>query len=196
MRSNSPDNRPQKIPSPSIELTCVILSTMLFAIEDKSSLMNLVPQVFAAPGNRQILSIIEGAVTKNLDQAVKFVCLAGLGEKLLKQEESARAKVSLIYLVTRAMSEESKRPEKKESELLWTNIWSFASQIPTVATEMEEQAKFGNLKCWQSEVQAYARRRWRTLRDEQMPRVKDQITDLENRVYAFLNIERESGSSK
>lgn len=196
MRSKSPDNRHQKIPGPSIELTCVLLSAMLFAIEDKSSLLNLVPQAYAAPGNRETLSIIEGVLTKNLDQAVKFVCLAGLGEKLLKQEESSRAKVSLIYLVTRAMSEESKSPDKKESELLWSNIWSFASQIPTVATEMDEQAKVGNLKSWQSEVQAYARRRWRTLRDEQMPRVKVQITDLENRVYAFLNIERESGSSK
>lgn len=190
MKSKSLDNRHQKIPSPSIELNCVILSTMLFAIEDKNSLINLVPQVYTNPGNKEILPIIEAVLTKNLDQAVKFVCLAGLGEKLLKQEESSRAKVSLIYLVTRAMSEESKIPDKKESEQLWRNIWSFASQIPTVATEIEEQAKCGNLKSWQAEVQAYARRRWRTLRDEQMPRVKDQIKELENRVRDFLNIER------
>lgn len=95
MRSKSPHNRHQKIPGPSIELTCVILSAMLFAIEDKNSLMNLVPQVYAEPGKKETLSILEGVLTKNLDQAVRFVCLAGLGEKLLKHEESPRAKVSL-----------------------------------------------------------------------------------------------------
>lgn len=194
MRSKSPHNRHQKIPSPSIELTCVILSTMLFAIEDKNSLMNLVPQVYADPGNKKLFSVIEGVLIKNLDQVVKFVCLAGLGEKLLMQEESSRAKVSLIYLVTRAMSKKSTSPDKKEAEQLWRNIWSFASQISTVATEMEKQARSGNLKGWQSEVQTYSRRRWRTLRDEQTPRVKEQIKDLQDRVLAFLNIERDPTS--
>lgn len=188
----SADNLRPKLHSPSIELTCVILSTMLFAIEDKNSLMNLVPQVFAQPGNKETLSILESVLTKNLDQAVRFVCLAGLGEKLLKQEESPRAKVSLIYLVTRAMSSESGRPSKKASEQTWSNIWLFASQIPSIASEMEEQEKFGNLKGWQSEVQVYALRRWRTLRDDQMPRVKDQIKDLERRVFGFLNLDSSS----
>lgn len=161
---------------------------MLFAIEDKNSLANLVPKVWAAPGNKETLSLLQGVLTKNLDQAVRFVCLAGLGEKVLKQEESPRGKVSLIYLATRAMSDEGKRPNKKESEKVWSDIWLFASQIPTIASAMEEQAELGNLKSWQSEVQVYALRRWRTLRDEQIPRVKDQIKDLEKRVFDFLNL--------
>lgn len=194
MRSKPQDNRHQKIPGPSIELTCVILSAMLFAIEDKDSLMNLVPQVYAEPGDKETLSILEGVLTKNLDQAVRFVCLAGLGEKLLKHEESPRAKVSLIYLVARSLFNEGQRLDKKDSEHLWRNVWSFASQIPSVGSEMKDQASCGNLKGWQSEVQAYARRRWRTLRYEQTPRVKEQIKDLQNRVFAFLNIEREPSS--
>lgn len=194
MRSKSPHNRHQKIPGPSIELTCVILSAMLFATEDKNSLMNLVPQVYAEPGKKETLSILEGVLTKNLDQAVRFVCLARLGEKLLKHEESPRAKVSLVYLVSRSFSKEGQDLSKKDSEQLWRNVWSFASQIPSVASEMDDQTRCGNLKNWQSEVQTYARRRWRTLRDEQTPRVKEQIKDLQDRVLAFLNIEREPPS--
>ncbi len=194
MRSKSPENRPQKIPGPSIELTCVILSAMLFAIEDKDRLMNLVPQVYAEPGKKETLSILEGVLTKNLDQAVRFVCLLGLGEKLLTHEESPRAKVSLVYLVSRSLFKEDQELTKKDSEQLWRNVWSFASQISSVASEMDDQARCRNLKNWQSEVQTYARRRWRTLRDEQTPRVKEQIKDLQNRVLAFLNIKREPSS--
>lgn len=196
MGSKSLNNRNQKFPNPSVELTCVILSLMLFAIEDKTRLTNLLPEVYAAPSKKENLSMLEGVLTKNLDQAVRFVCIAGLAERLLKQEDSARSKVSLIYMVSRAVSEDGGKPDKKESRQLWSNVWSFASQLPMVAAEMEEQAKIENLRSWQSDVQTYARRRWRTLRDEQMPRVKDQIEDLENRVLGFLNIEHGAVSLK
>lgn len=189
MDSKLKNIRNQKLTNPSVELTCVIISLMLFALEDRNGLMNLLPQVFAAPGKKENLSIIESMLRKNLDQAVTFVCLAGLGEKLLRQEESARAKVSLIYLVSRALSEKVDAPDNKESRQLWSNVWSFGSQIPMVAAEMEEQEQNGNLKGWQSEVREFARRRWRTLKVEQMPRVKTQIKDLENRVLDFLYIE-------
>lgn len=169
---------------------------MLFAIEDKTSLMNLLPEVYAVPSNKENLFMLEGALTKNLDQAVRFVCIAGLAEQLLKHENSARAKVSLIYMVSRTISEDDVKPGKKESRQLWSNVWSFASQIPMVAAEMEEQAKIGNLRNWQSDVQTYARRRWRTLKDEQMPRVKDQIKDLEYSVLGFLNIKQGAVSLK
>lgn len=116
-----------------------------------------------------------------------------LAERLLKQENSARATVSLIYIVHRIFSNQNnEESSKKESQQLWLNVWNFAGYVPTVAKEIEERQKFGDLHSWGSEVQDFARRRWRTLKYEQMPRVKAETEELQKRVAELLKIESET----
>lgn len=190
---NSNKDKPDKKSKPpklSVELTSVMFSAMLFALEDKNQFMSVIPNILAAPGDKDILEGIEGILKKNLDQAVTFVCLLSLGERLLNQENSARATVSLIYIGNRIFANQnSKKLGKKESQQLWTGVWNFAGHIPLVAKEIEEREKVGDLHSWRLEVQDFARRRWRTLKYEQMPRVKAETEELQKRVAELLKIQ-------
>lgn len=181
-----------KLPKLSVELTSVMFSAMLFALEDKNQFMGAIPAFLAAPGDKEILDDIEGMLKKNLDQAINFVCLLSLAERLFKQENSARATVSLIYIVQRIFSNQNNEElSKKQSQQLWSNVWDFVAYIPKVAKELEEREKTGDLQFWCSEVQDFARRRWRTLKYEQMPRVKAETEALQKRVAELLKIEPE-----
>lgn len=182
-----------KLPKLSVELTSVMFSAMLFALEDKNQFMGAIPAFLAAPGDKEILDGIEGMLKKNLDQAINFVCLLSLAERLFKQENSARATVSLIYIVQRIFSNQNNEElSKKQPQQLWSNVWDFVVYIPKVAKELEEREKNGDLQFWCSEVQDFARRRWRTLKYEQMPRVKAETEELQKRVAELLKIEPET----
>lgn len=186
---NAPPKRKPKLPQLSVELTSVMFSAMISAIEDKNQFMDVIPALIAAPGNKENLGIVELMLKKNLEQSINFVCLLSLAEKLLKQENSARATVSLIYIVARVFFKQNNEElGKKESQQLWLNVWQFASQIPTVRKMMGERENANDLHFWQLEVQDFARRRWRTLRYEQMPRVKIETEELQKRVAELLKI--------
>ncbi len=191
--NNKESIKKSRLPKLSVELTSVMFSAMLFAFEDKNQFMGAIPAFLAAPGDKEIFAGIEGMLKKNLDQAINFVCLLSLGERLLNQENSARAIVSLIYIVHRVFSNQNNEVlSKKQSQQLWTNVWIFAGYIPKVVKEIEERKKVGDLQLWRSEVQAFARRRWRTLKYEQMPRVKAETEELQKRVAELLKIESET----
>ncbi len=115
--------------------------------------------------------------------------MTSLAEKLLKQENSACATVSLIYIVARVFfNRNNEELGRNQSKQLWLNVWKFASQIPTVSKKLGEREKANDLHSWQLEVQNFARRRWRTLRYEQMPRVKIETEELQKRVAELLKI--------
>ncbi len=186
---NAASKKKPRLPQLSVELTSVMFSALIFAIEDKNQFMGALPTLISAPGNKENLGTVELMLKKNLDQSINFVCLLSLAEKLLKQENSARATVSLIYIVARVFfNQNNEELGRKESQQLWLNVWQFASQIPTVSKEMGEREKANDLHSWQLEVQDFARRRWRTLRYEQMPRVKAETEELQKRVAALLKI--------
>jgi len=178
-----------RLPQLSVELTSVMFSAMLFALENKEQFMGAIPALLAAPGDKKTLETVEWMLRKNLDQSINSVCLLGLAEKLLKQENSARATVSLVYIVHRIIFKQNNEElGKKESQQLWSDVWSFASHIPSVAGEIEEKEKINDLQSWRAEVQDFARRRWRTLKYEQIPRVKAETEELQKRVAKLLKI--------
>ena len=179
----------KKLPQLSAELTSVMFSTMLFALEGKEQIISLVPALLMSPSNEENLKTLEWMLKKNLDQSINVVCLLGLAEKLLKQENSARATVSLIYIGHRIIfNQNNKEPSRKESQQIWTAVWNFCGQIPSVASEIKAKKEINDLHDWKLDVQDFARRRWRTLKDEQMPRVKAEIQEMQKSVFAFLNI--------
>ncbi len=94
----NPKKKP-RLPQLSVELTSVMFSAMLFALENKEQFMDAIPALLSAPGDKKTLESVEWMLKKNLDQSINSVCLLGLAEKLLKQENSARATVSLVYFV-------------------------------------------------------------------------------------------------
>lgn len=190
---NNNSGKKSKLPKLSVELTSVMFSAMLFVLEDKDNFMGAIPALIAAPSDKEILGSVESMLRKNLDQAINLVCLLSLAEKLLKQENSARATVSLIYIVYRVFSNQNnKELGKKESHQLWSDVWSFAAHIPRVAREIEEKEEIDDLQSWRSEVQDFARRRWRTLKYEQMPRVKAETEELQTRVAELLKIKSDT----
>ncbi len=169
-----------RLPQLSVELMSIVFSAMLFALENKEQFMDAIPALLAAPGDKKTLESVEWMLRKNLDQSINSVCLLGLAEKLLKQENSARASVSLVYIVHRIIFKQNNEElGKKESQQLWSDVWSFASHIPSVDREIEEREKINDLKFWRSEVRNFARRRWRTLKYEQIPRVKAETEELQ-----------------
>jgi hypothetical protein len=179
-----------RLPQLSIEFTSVMFSLMIFTTQNKEELLTVVPAFLMAPGDKERLALLESIIKKNLDQAINFVCLLSLAERLIKQETSARATVSLIYFGYRLMSNQnSENLGNKEYRQLWTEVWSFASQVPSVAAEIREQEENNCLRDWQEEVQVFARRRWRTLRTEQFPRVKEEVDELQKRLADFLRID-------
>jgi hypothetical protein len=179
-----------KLPQISIEFTSVLFSLMIFTIQDKDALMNLVPAFLSAPGDKERLALVESAIKKNLDQAINSICLLGLMERLIKQETSARATVSLVYFGYRIVfHQDNEELGKKESQNLWSQVWNFASQIPSVAREICENEENNSLRDWKLEVQDFTRRRWRTLRTEQIPRVKEEVEELQKGLAGFLNID-------
>lgn len=184
---NNNSGRKLKLPKLSIEMTSVMFSAMLYAIENKSQLMGAIPTLLAAPGDKKNIESVEFMIKKNLDQSINAVCLLSLTEKLINQENSVRATVSLIYIFYRIVfSQNGKELGKKEAHKLWEDVWSFAIHIPKVAKEIEGLKETNDLQFWRSEVQDFARRRWRTLKYEQMPRVKKETEDLQKRIAELL----------
>lgn len=179
-----------RLPQLSIEFTSVLFSLMIFTTQDKDALVHMVPALFSAPGDKETLTLVESAIRKNLDQAINLVCLLGLTERLIKQENSARATVSLVYFGHRiVLNQGNEELGKKESQQLWSQVWNLAAQIPSVAREICEKEENSSLHDWKMEVQDYTRRRWRTLRTEQIPRVKEEVEELQKRLAGFLKIE-------
>lgn len=80
--NNKVSVKKSKLPKLSVELTSVMFSAMLFALENKNQFMSVIPAFLAAPGDKEILNGIEGMLKKNLDQAINFVCLLSLAERL------------------------------------------------------------------------------------------------------------------
>jgi len=69
-KSASRRKKKRNLPRLFVELTSVILSGTLFALEDKNAFLTLIPQLIAAPGKKENLAIMESVLKKNLDQAI------------------------------------------------------------------------------------------------------------------------------
>ena len=57
---------------------------------------------------------------------------------------------------------------------------------PVVAREIAEREEKGTLPDWKIDVQEFARRRWRTLKDEQIPRLKEESEIMQKRIVALF----------